>query len=153
MARCSDCGTRLDGETAFTCNFCDAAFCPEHRLPERHGCEPFQSAERSQQAAAGLAPEGSVSIGESDDDNDPPERTPCEECGRPCPADQTYCSPCQADFRDMETTATREEIAEHWRKNDDLPPEREPPNRKRWLLIALVLGAIALVAAWVLGII
>jgi hypothetical protein len=53
----------------------------------------------------------------------------------------------------METTATREEIAEHWRKNDDLPPEREPPNRKRWLLIALVLGAIALVAAWVLGII
>lgn len=48
------------------------------------------------------------------------QKSPCEECGRPCPAGQSFCRPCQKDIRDRKSRpATKEEIREHWRKNED----------------------------------
>lgn len=156
MAECSSCGEQIELEAVFTCNYCEDPYCSEHRLPEHHECDAFRTAERFQRETARLTRGETATIGDEAPSSEPnsPNKTPCEECGRPCPASQTYCSPCQADFESKQTTATREEIAEHWRENGELPPKDESGNWMRWALIGLgglvVLGVVAALSAGVI---
>jgi len=156
MAQCASCGGHIALEAAFTCNYCEKSHCSEHRLPERHDCDAFRTAERFSRESARLKRDGTVTLGDDGarNDSDSPNKTPCEECGRPCPAQDTYCSPCQADFESKQTTATREEIAEHWRKNDDLSPKSDSNRRLRWVLLVFFLVAgVGIVAAWMFGLV
>lgn len=162
MDRCWCCGEAVVGSGRFRCSFCDEIHCSDHRLPENHDCPapavtaaasvPLSDAARS---AAEKAPkERSRGVSRQQ-----PQKTPCEECGRPCPTEQEYCSPCQKDVRDRKRRpATAEEIREHRRKYDPAFDPPEPPGRMERIRAALpsfsrlvVLAVLVGVALWYLG--
>lgn len=107
----SSAGGEADSSGRDVASTCDRCGNPApHRLDYCNDCRAEKINERG----------GSVSA----------EKTPCEDCGRPCPADQELCSPCQKDRAGLETTATREEIAEHWQAADDRQVQPDPGGRE-----------------------
>ena len=152
MARCEYCRTKLEGVTHFVCNYCESSHCPDHRLPEKHECVAPLVPQRVQKSVA------------TDIDTDraaesQQENTPCEECGRPCPTDDTYCSPCQKDIRDRSRRpATSEEIRDHRRRYDPNHDPPSPPSRLERVLemlprirTVIVLALLSAGALWYLG--
>lgn len=156
MAECSSCEEQIELESISPCSYCNNPFCSEHRLPEQHECVGLPTTTRFGDESEILAPGESVTIGDrqTSEGSTAPAKTPCEECGRPSPADDTFCSPCQADMESKQTTATREEIADHWRKNGDLSPQDSSGTSTRWILVSLgALVAIGFAAAWIFGLV
>ena len=43
MDTCQDCGQTISA--ARECSYCKGLFCPDHRLPENHGCPGMEDAE------------------------------------------------------------------------------------------------------------
>lgn len=62
-----------------------------------------------------------------------PEKTPCEKCGRPCPVDKEYCSPCRKDLINRHNTATQEDILEHWQRTGQATVTASDEGRDRGL--------------------
>lgn len=131
MGRCDHCGAELEGVVSFTCNFCDSPHCAEHRLPEAHQCVAVRATRAAtphgEANEIGDVPKGDPGVGSGSGSaqRSSPDKNPCQECSRPCPAEQTYCPPCQKDIRDRKRQpASTEEIREHWQQNK---PDRERP--------------------------
>lgn len=47
MVECKKCGKELSG-LPFTCRYCGAQFCTDHRLPENHECQGLEKWKRGE---------------------------------------------------------------------------------------------------------
>lgn len=160
MGQCEHCGADTRGSSKFECNFCGKTHCLDHRLPEKHRClaltwsdeidlvpegraehersGPKHAASTASASSTGASAASERTFGEHGKEclerESKPEKTPCEECGRPCPRGETYCSPCQKDIRARQRQpASTEEIRDHWRKNQPYRDSPELPRYKQFL--------------------
>lgn len=129
MASCVTCGADVDGSLAHSCSYCGGSYCPDHRLPENHNCAGIRASDTLGPNLTGALLDESPVLGveepEEELEDDGPDLTPCDECGRPCPPEDQFCGPCQADRENEQLSATRNEIADHWRENGELPQRSE----------------------------